>query len=86
MNNIDICVIGRKTADFTEHLTVIRKIEGLKVVKRRNKPFYDIRGDITNNNDLSAMAKALQYMLNNCEAEIEIKDDNLRQTILDMVR
>lgn len=86
MNNIDICVIGRKTEDFTAHLTVIRKIEGLKVVKRRNKPFYDITGDITNNNDLTAMAAALQYMLNHCEAEIEIKDDNLRQTILDMVR
>ena len=86
MNNIDICVIGRKTADFTAHLTVIRSKEGLKVVKRRNKPFYDITGDITNKSDLTAMAEALQYMLNHCEAEIEIKDDSLRQTILDMVR
>ena len=85
MNNIDICLIGRKTPDFTAHLTVIRSIEGLKVVKRRNKPFYDIKGDITNN-DLTAMAKVLQYMLNYCEAEIEIKDDDLRQIIVNMVK
>ena len=85
MNNIDICVIGRKTADFTAHLTVIRKIEGLKVVKRRNKPFYDITGDITNNNDLTAMAAALQYMLNHCEAELDIKDKDLQRAILEII-
>ena len=86
MNNIDICVIGRKTPDFTEQLTIIRGISGLKVVKRRNKPFYDITGAVTNDNDLSAMADAIKYMLVHCGAELEIKDDGLRQTMLDLVK
>lgn len=86
MNNIDICVIGRKTPDFTEHLTIIRGISGLKVVKRRNKPFYDITGAVTNDNDLSAMADAIKYMLVHCGAELEIKDDELRQIVLDLVK
>ena len=86
MNNIDICVIGRRTKDFTEHLTIIRGINGLRVVKRRNKPFYDITGDITNRVDLNTMAEALQYMLNHCEAELEIKDEALRQTVFDLIK
>ena len=86
MSNIDICVIGRRTPDFTEHLTIIRGISGLKVVKRRNKPFYDITGDITNKADLAAMAEAIKYMLVHCGAELEIKDDELRQTVLDLVK
>ena len=46
MSNIEICVIGRKTPDFTSHLAEIRHISGLKVLKRRNKPFYDITGSL----------------------------------------
>ena len=86
MNNIDICVIGRKTQDFTEHLTIIRHIDGLKVVKRRNKPFYDITGEITSKQDFAAMAEALQYMLNHCEAELDIKDKDLQRAILEMFK
>ena len=86
MNNIDICVIGRKTPDFIAHLTIIRHIGGLKVVKRRNKPFYDITGEITSNQDFAAMAEALQYMLNHCEAELDIKDKDLQRAILEMFK
>lgn len=86
MNNISICIIGRKTKDFTEHLTVIRKIEGLKVLKRRNKPFYDITGDINGDDNIATMREALEYMLNNCGAEIEIKDAELRQVFFDMLK
>ena len=42
MKNIRVCVIGRKTKDFIAEINSIRKIEGIKVLKRRNKPFYDI--------------------------------------------
>lgn len=86
MNNIDICVIGRKTDDFTAQLTVIKRISGLKVVKRRNKPFYDIKGNVANQQDLHAMAEALQYLLNHCEAELDIKDKDLQQAILNLVK
>ena len=86
MSNIDICVIGRKTQDFTAHLTIIRHISGLKVVKRRNKPFYDITGELTSKQDFAAMAEALQYMLNHCEAELDIKDKDLQRAILEMFK
>lgn len=86
MNNIDICVIGRKTNDFTAQLTVIKHIGGLKVVKRRNKPFYDIKGSIDNQQDLHTMAEALQYLLTHCEAELDIKDKDLQQAILNLVK
>ena len=85
MNNIDICVIGRKTPDFTEHLTIIRHISGLKVIKRRNKPFYDITGEIASNADFNTMAEALQYMLTHCEAELDIKDKDLQRAILEII-
>ena len=85
MSNIDICVIGRRTPDFTEHLTIIRHISGLKVVKRRNKPFYDITGEITSKQDFAVMAEALQYMLNHCEAELDIKDKDLQRAILEII-
>lgn len=86
MNNIDICVIGRKTDDFTAQLTVIRHISGLRVVKRRNKPFYDIKGEVANQQDINTMAGALQYLLTHCEAELDIKDKDLQQAILDLVK
>ena len=86
MNNIDICVICRKSKELTEQLAVIRNIEGLKVLKQRNKPFYDITGKITSKQDFAAMAEALQYMLNHCEAELDIKDEGLRQTVFDMIK
>ena len=86
MSNIDICLIGRRTKDFTEHLTIIRGINGLRVVKRRNKPFYDITGEITSKQDFAAMAEALQYMLNHCEAELDIKDKDLQRAILKMFK
>ena len=86
MNNIDICVICRKTKDLTDRLTVIRSIEGLKVLKRRNKPFYDITGSIAEDSDLATMRQALEYLLNHCGAQIEIKDDELRQAFYEMLK
>lgn len=81
-----MCIIGRKTPDFTEHLTIIRKIDGIKVVKRRNKPFYDITGNISKQEDITAMAETIKYLLNNCEAELNIKDEQLQQVIFDMIK
>lgn len=86
MSMIDMCIIGRKTPDFTEHLMIIRKIEGLKVTKRRNKPFYDITGEVTKQDDITAMAEAIKYMLNHCEAELDIKDKQLQEKILDLIK
>ena len=85
MSYINMCIIGRKTPDFTAHLKIIRKIDGLKVIKRRNKPFYDITGVLTNKQDFAAMAEALQYMLNHCEAELDIKDKDLQRAILEII-
>lgn len=86
MNNIDICVICRKSKDLTNNLTVIRNIEGLKVLKRRNKPFYDITGSIAADSDLATMRQALEYLLNHCGAQIEINDDKLRQVFYEMLK
>ena len=81
MSSIDICVIGRKTPDFTNHLAEIRHISGLKVLKRRNKPFYDITGSLDNAADFAAMGRALSYLIANCGAELEIKDKDLQARI-----
>ena len=86
MSNIEMCIVGRRTPDFTTQLTTIRKIEGLKVVKRRNKPFYDITGYINKQDDLKTMVDAIKYMLVNCEAELDIKDEHLRQVVFDMIK
>lgn len=86
MSYIDMCIIGRRTPDFTAHLTIIRKINGLKVMKRRNKPFYDITGNVSKQEDIAAMAEAIKYLLNNCEAELDIKDEHLRQVVFDMIK
>ena len=81
MTNIQICVIGRKTQDFTSQITAIRKIDGLKVLKRRNKPFYDITGNVSNNADFARMGQALSYLIANCDAELEINDKELQDKI-----
>lgn len=81
MNNINICVSGCKTKDFTAHLAIIRGISGLKVMKRRNKPFYDITGAVATETDFRTMEDALSYLLTYCEAEIEINDPALRDII-----
>lgn len=81
MNNIEICVIGRKTPDFTSHLAEIRHISGLKVLKRRNKPFYDITGSVSNAADFALMGRALSYLIANCGAELEINDKDLQARI-----
>ena len=86
MNNISICVICRKSKELTEQLTTIRRIEGLKVLKQRNKPFYDITGSIAADSDLTTMRQTLEYLLNNCGAQIEIKDDELRQVFFEMLK
>lgn len=85
MMKIEMCVIGFKNKDFTNHLTEIRKIKGLKVLKRRNKPFYDISGEIEADADLAAMGTALSYLLTHCNAELEINDDDLREKILAII-
>ena len=86
MNNISICVICRKSKELTDNLTTIKSIEGLKVLKRRNKPFYDITGSIAADSDLTTMRQTLEYLLNNCGAQIEIKDDELRQVFFEMLK
>lgn len=85
MTNIEICVIGRKTHDFTEHLAAIRHIEGLKVLKRRNKPFYDITGAVKSDDDFALMGQALSYLIMNCGAELEINDKALQDRIFKII-
>lgn len=85
MLKIEMCVIGFKNKDFTNRLTDIRKIKGLKVLKRRNKPFYDISGAIETDADFAAMGAALSYLLTHCNAELEINDDDLREKILTII-
>lgn len=85
MTTIDICVIGRKTKDFTEQLTIIRHIDGLKVLKRRNKPFYDITGAVESDTDFALMGKTLSNLITNCGAELEISDKQLQDRIIRML-
>ena len=86
MNNISICVICRKSKALTDQLTVIRSISGIKVLKRRNKPFYDITGSIAADSDLATMRQTLEYLLNHGGAQIEIQDDELRQVFFEMLK
>lgn len=81
MNNINICVSGCRTDDFTAHLGVIRKISGLKVLKRRNKPFYDITGAVATEQDFQRMEQELSYLLTYCDAELVINDPALRDMV-----
>ena len=78
---IDICVICRKTPEFLSHLTAIRKIDGVKVLKRRNKPFYDITGIVGNEKDFALMSQTLSYLIANCGAELIIDDTELQAKI-----
>ncbi len=86
MNNISICVICRKSKELTDNLTVIKGIEGLKVLKRRNKPFYDITGSIAADSDLNTMRQTLKDLLNHCGAQIEIQDEELRQLFFELLK
>ncbi len=81
MTSINICVIGRKTKDFTDQLAIIRQIDGLKVLKRRNKPFYDITGSVKDDTDFALMGKSLSSLITNCGAELEINDKQLQDRI-----
>jgi hypothetical protein len=85
MTNINICVISWKSKELTAHLANIRRIQGLKVLKRRNKPFYDITGELATQQDYNKMIVALSNILNECGAEIEIKDNELRDKIFAVV-
>ncbi len=85
MNSIDICVIGRKTPDFVEQLAIIRHIDGLKVLKRRNKPFYDITGIVKDDTDFALMGRTLSNLITNCGAELEISDKQLQDRIIRML-
>jgi hypothetical protein len=82
MKNIRVCVIGRKTKDFIAEINSIRKIEGIKVLKRRNKPFYDIAGELNTDDDFNLLCKHLHYLIMNCEAEIEVEDKDLQNVIV----
>ena len=81
MSNINICVISWKSKELTAYLGNIRQISGLKVLKRRNKPFYDITGELSSQQDYNRMIEALNNSLCECGAESEIDDDNLRDKI-----
>lgn len=85
MTNIDICVIGRKTPDFTQQLTIIRNIDGLKVLKRRNKPFYDITGYVKDDADFALMGKTLSSLITDCGAELEINDKQLQERVFSLL-
>lgn len=85
MSNINICVISWKSKELTAYLANIRGIQGLKVLKRRNKPFYDITGELATQQDYNTMIAALSNILNECGAEIEIKDNELRDKIFAVV-
>ncbi len=84
ITNIEICVIGRKSKQFEEQLTQIKKIKGVKVLKRRNKPFYDIKGSV-NDSDFAAMGEPLSALVSDCEAVLEIGNSELRQNVLRMI-
>ena len=86
MNNISICVICRKSKELTDNLTIIKSIEGLKVLKRRNKPFYDITGSVAADSDLTTMRQTLKDLLNHCGAQIEIQDEELRQLFFELLK
>lgn len=85
MTNINICVISWKSKELTAHLANIRRIQGLKVLKRRNKPFYDITGELATQQDYNKMIAALSNILTDCGAEIEIKDEALRDKVFAVV-
>ena len=77
---INICIICRKTSEFIDHLAVLRGIDGIKVLKRRNKPFYDITGTIGSESDFRLIGQTLSYLITNCGAELVI-DDTLSNII-----
>ena len=85
MTTIDICVIGRKTKDFTDQLAIIRHIDGLTVLKRRNKPFYDITGTVKDDADFALMGKSLSSLITDCGAELEINDKQLQDRVFRML-
>ena len=85
MTNINICVISWKSKELTAHLANIRRIQGLKVLKRLNKPFYDITGELATQQDYNKMIVALSNILTDCGAEIEIKDEALRDKVFAVV-
>ena len=85
MTDIEVCVIGRKTQDFTAHIAAIRRIEGLKVLKRRNKPFYDITGAVKSDDDFALMGRELSYLIMNCGAELEINNKALQDKIFRII-
>ena len=82
--NIEMCVIGRKSKQFEEQLIAIKKIQGVKVLKRRNKPFYDIKGCV-DDNSLNAMAEPLSTLISDCGAVLEIGNSDLRQEIFRLI-
>ncbi len=84
ITNIEICVIGRKSKQFEEQLTAIKKIQGVRVLKRRNKPFYDIKGSV-DDNSFAAMGEPLSALVSDCEAVLEISNSELRQSVLRMI-
>ena len=84
MADIRLCVIGRSTDEFSIQIKSIRQIQGLKVQKRRNKPFYDVSGNI-GPADIEVMTAALAHLLTKCGAELEIADKALEQKIIALV-
>lgn len=84
MADIRLCVIGRNTNEFSIQIKSIRQIQGIKVQKRRNKPFYDVSGNV-GPADIEVMTAALARLLTNCGAELEIEDKELEQKIIGLV-
>lgn len=83
--DINICLIGCKSKDFIEHLAIIRHIDGIKVLKRRKKPFYDITGVIDSEETFLKLGNVLSYLITECEAELAIDNDDLRHKIFEIV-
>lgn len=80
MLDIKMCIIGW---NLEELLIQIDLIEGLTVNKRSNKPFYDVIG-IINIDDLHRFVRILAELLKH-DAELEIEDEHLRETVLTLV-
>lgn len=82
---IKFCVIGSSSRAFTAHITSIRKIEGVKVIKRRNKPFYDVSGNI----DAAAFKDvgiSLALLMDECGAQLEIPDEQTKTELLAIIK
>jgi len=88
MKRFKFDIAGFYSEALEKNLKALRKIEGVKVVKRRSKPFYDvsISEKFDDTRDLENLINVLARLMVEADISIGGEDEAARQELIEKIK